>query len=110
MIVIRSGPRRVFRVIEGLRLAVAMMGMDRPPLIVFLDEGVQCLREGIFEDPVLNGYLQASSDLAQITALSDSLKEHGLGGEELNPGLEIKPIGLDELTEMMAGCGSVSAF
>ncbi|UCD45405.1 MAG: DsrE family protein [Candidatus Bathyarchaeota archaeon] len=110
MIVIRSGPRRVFRAIEGLRLAVAMLGMDRPPLIVFLDEGVQCLREGVFDDPVMNGYLHASSDLAQITALSDSLKEHGLGDKDLNPGLEIKAIGLDELTEMMAGCESVAAF
>jgi len=110
MIVIRNGPRRAFSVIEGLRLAAAMLGMDSPLLIVFLDEGVQCLRKGIFEDPVMNGYLQASSDLAEITALSDSLEEHGLGGDELNPGLEVKPIGLDELTEMMAGCRSVAAF
>jgi sulfur relay (sulfurtransferase) DsrF/TusC family protein len=110
MVVIRHGPRQIFRVIEGLRLSVAMLGMDEPPLIVFLDGGVECLRPGVFEDPVMLDYLRASADLAGIQVLEESLKEVGFTVADLDPSLGLEAIDLERLVEMMGECKSVVAF
>lgn len=110
MVVIRHGPRRIFSVIEGLRLSVAMLGMDEPPLIVFLDGGVECLRPGVFEDPVMLDYLRASADLAGIHVLEESLGEMGLSVGDLDPSWGVDAVNLDGLLEMMGECRSVVAF
>jgi len=110
MIIVRSKPTDAFRVVEALRLSAAMLGMDQPPSLVFLDGGVECLREGAFEDPVIHDFLRAAADLAGIHVLSESLEEHGIMHEELDPSLGAAPLDLEGLAGMMSEHDSVVAF
>jgi len=110
MIIVKSGPGDGARVEEGLRLAAAMVGMDYPPVLVFVDDGVECLRPGAFSDPVTGDYLKAAADLAGIHVLSESIEVRGLGGDDLDLGLEAKPVDLARLAEMTAECDVTAAF
>jgi sulfur relay (sulfurtransferase) DsrF/TusC family protein len=110
MIMIRSGPREKYGVVEGLRLSAAMLGMDRPPLIVFLDAGVECLRPQAIADPDTLDYLLASADLGEIRVLSESLEERGMREEDIDPSFKTTPMDIDCLARLMAECGSVVAF
>lgn len=110
MIVIKSGPAAVARVEEGFRLTAAMLGYDMLPVIVFVDEGVECLRSGAFEDPTMDDYLEAASDLAGIYALSESLEARGVREGDLAENVEVTSIDLDGLAEMMAECDKVAAY
>lgn len=110
MIVIKSGPEDGSGVVEGLRLSAAMVGMDRLPVVVFLDKGVECLRPGAFTDPNNWDVLQAVSDLTGIHVLSESLELHGLHVDELEQSLSLAPVDLDGLVEMMAECRLVATF
>ena len=110
MIVIRSGPEAAARVEEGLRLAAAMLGYDLLPVMVFVDEGVECLRSGAFQDPTMDDYLEAASDLAGIYALSESLEARGIRGGDTAENIEVTPIDLEGLAGMMAECRAVAAY
>ena len=110
MIVIKSGPAAVIRVDEGLRLTAAMLGYDQLPVIVFVDEGVECLRSGAFEDPTMDDYLEAASDLAGIYALSESLETRGVRKRDLAENIEVTSIDLDGLAGMVAECDTVAAY
>ena len=110
MIVIRSGPLEKYGVVEGLRLSAAMLGMDRPPLIVFLDAGVECLRPRAITDPDTLDYLRASADLGEIRVLSESLEERGIRAEDLDTSFAAAPLDIEGLAGIIAECGSVAAF
>jgi sulfur relay (sulfurtransferase) DsrF/TusC family protein len=110
MIVIRSGPWEEYGVVEGLRLSATMLGMDRPPLMVFLDAGVECLRPQAITDPDSLDYLRASADLGEIRVLSESLEERGIRAEELDSSFAATPLNIEGLAGLMAECGSVVAF
>jgi sulfur relay (sulfurtransferase) DsrF/TusC family protein len=110
MIVMKSGPGAVARVGEGLRLSAAMIGYDQLPVIVFVDEGVECLREGAFDGSEMEDYLMAASDLAGIYALSDSLEERGILPDDLDETIEVNPLDIDGLASMMAECDSVVTY
>jgi len=105
MVVFRRGVGS-HRVGHGLRLVAAMLGMDRPTTVVFVDGGTELLRAGAVEDPVELDYLTALSDLAGLHALRESLE----GRVDLNPELDVTLVGVDELAEMMGECGAVVAF
>jgi sulfur relay (sulfurtransferase) DsrF/TusC family protein len=110
MIVIRSGPLEKYGIVEGLRLSAAMLGMDRPPLIMFLDAGVECLRPRAITDPDTLDYLQASADLGEIRVLSMSLEERGMREEDIDPSFKNTPVDVEGLARLMAEFGSVVAF
>jgi len=110
MIVIRSGPWEEYGVVEGLRLSAAMLGMDRPPLMVFLDAGVECLRPRAIADPDTLDYLRASADLGEIRVLSESLEERGMREEDIDPSFKTTPVDIDCLAWLIAECRSVVAF
>ena len=110
MIVIRSGPWEEYGVVEGLRLSAAMLGMDRPPLMVFLDAGVECLRPGAITDPDTLDYLRASADLSEIRVLTESLEELGIRAEELDSSFAVVSLNIEGLVGLMAECWSVVAF
>jgi sulfur relay (sulfurtransferase) DsrF/TusC family protein len=110
MVIIRSGPEDVWRVADGLRLCAAMLGMDRTPRIVHLNEGVKCLLPGALQDPTIRDYLRTSADLAGIHVLVESLKENGMRIEDLDPVLSVTTIDIRGLAEMMAECGSTVTF
>jgi len=109
MIAVKSGPGAVSRIGGALRLAAAMLGMDYPPVLVFLDEGVNCLRPGAL-DLGLWDYLKASADLADVHVLSESLEERGLGIDDLDSRLGVTPIDMDGLAEMTGEVEVAVAF
>ncbi len=110
MIIVKSGPKDDTGVMGGLRLASAMLGMDYLPVVVFVDEGVGCLLPGAIEDLVLADYLKAAADLAGVHALSESLEVLGLGVDDLDPGLDVTPVDLVWLADMVADIDSTVAF
>lgn len=110
MIVIKSGPLEKYGVVEGLRLSAAMLGMDRPPLMVFLDAGVQCLRPLAIADPEILDYLRASSDLGEIRVLSESLEERGMLDEDVDSSFKTTPVDVEGLIRLMSECRSVVAL
>ena len=95
---------------EGLRLSAAMLGMDRPPVLVFVDGGVECLRPGAFSDVGMWDYLKASADLAGVYVLSESLREFGLDVGDLDSRLEATPVDMLRLAEMAADSDVVVAL
>lgn len=110
MFIIKSGPVDGSRVEEGLRLSAAMLGMDYLPILVFVDEGVNCLRPGAFSDPSLWDYLKATADLAGVHVLYESIKEWGLRVGDLDSRLGAKPVDMTQLAGMAAESDVVVAF
>jgi len=100
MVIIKSSPKEEPRVEEGLRVSAAMIGMDYPQKLVFLDQGVECLRPGVLDDSDIRDYLKATADLSGIYVLSDSMKERGLHIDDLDPTLSPTPVAVAELAEM----------
>ena len=109
MIIMKSGPREA-RAGEGLRLSAAMLGMDEPPAMVFLDDGIECLLRGVFDDPINPEYLRVAADLAGVQALSESLRARGIPAEGLEPDLGVELLDMDGLAEMVREYRSVVAF
>ena len=93
------------RVEEGLRLVAAMLGMDQPTTVVFVDDGMGILREGALTDELMRDYLTTVSDLTGLYALDASLDE-----SEINPALDVTPVTADELAGMMVECKAVVAY
>lgn len=110
MVVIKSGPGEASRVEEALRLSAAMLGYDKTPAIVFVDEGVECLRKGALGDPDLADYLRAASDLAGVYAHSESLERRGLRVEEIDEDLDVTLLGMGGFAEMLSECGTAAVF
>ena len=110
MLIIKTGPEDGAKVEEGLRLSAAMLGMDYLPVLVFVDDGVGCLRPGAFNDSSLWDYLKAAADLAGVHVLSESLEVRGLGVDNLEPSLGATPVDLVRLAEMTAESYVIAAF
>ena len=91
------------RVEEGLRLVAAMLGMDQPTTVVFVDDGMGILREGALTDALMSDYLTTVSDLAGLYALDASMVE-------IDPGLDVTSVTSDELAGMMVECKAVVAY
>ncbi len=91
------------RVEEGLRLVAAMLGMDQPTIVVFVDDGMGILREGALTDALMRDYLTTVSDLAGLYALEASM-------DEVAPELDVTPVTADELAGMMVECKAVVAY
>lgn len=110
LFIVKSSPGKGSRVEEGLRLSAALLGMDYLPVVVFVDEGVECLRIGAFSDPGMGDYLKAAADLAGIHFLFESLMERGLEVGDLDSGLKAAPVDMAQLAEMAADSDVVVAF
>ncbi|MBA7616530.1 hypothetical protein ES703_23826 [subsurface metagenome] len=91
------------RVEEGLRLVAAMLGMDQPTIVVFVDDGMGILREGALTDALMRDYLTTVSDLTGLYALDASM-------DEVAPALDVTPVTADELAGMMVECKAVVAY
>jgi sulfur relay (sulfurtransferase) DsrF/TusC family protein len=107
---IKSGPEEMSNVEKGLRISAAMMGMDYPQNLVFIDKGVECLRPNVLDEADTWDYLKAASDLLGIHVLSDSLRKRGLNVEDLNPELSATPVDITKLTKMTRESDSVIAL
>lgn len=110
MFIIKSGPVDGSRVEEALRLSAAMLGMDYLPILVFVDEGVDCLRPGAFSDPDLWDYVKTTADLAGVHVLYESLEERGLGVGDLDSRLGANPVNMAQLAEMATDSDIAVAF
>ena len=93
------------RVEEGLRLVAAMLGMDQPTIVVFVDDGLGILREDALTDALMRDYLTTVSDLAGLYALDASMSK-----SEMDPALDVTHVTADELAGMMGECKAVVAY
>ena len=98
------------RVEEGLRLSAAMLGMDYPPNLVFVDHGVEILRTEALYKVNLKDYLKAMSDLAGVYVLRESLEERGMSVSDLEPEINVTVIDFHELAEMAKRCTVLTSF
>jgi sulfur relay (sulfurtransferase) DsrF/TusC family protein len=98
------------RVEEGLRLSAAMLGMDYPPVLVFVDDGVEILRPEAIYKSNLKDYLMVMSDLAGIYVLRESLEDRGYGEGDLEPEINVTVIGFRELADMAKRCSVITSF
>jgi len=98
------------RVEEGLRLSAAMLGMDYPPVLVFVDNGVEILMPEALYKNSLRDYLDVMSQLAGIYVLEESLVERGYTLEDLEPTLDVTGIGFDELAAMAKRCSVITSY
>lgn len=98
------------RIEEGLRLSAAMLGMDYPPNLVFLDNGVEVLLPESLYKNSLKDYLSVMSDLAGVYVLRESLEERNLTETDLESGIEYTVIDFDEVAEMAKRCKVLTSF
>jgi len=110
MIIVKSGPEDRAGVEEGLRLSAAMLGMDILPVLVFVDNGIECLRSGAFSDSSMWDYLKVAADLAGVHVLSESMEARRLRVDDLDAKLAATPVDLARLAEMMVECEVAAAF
>lgn len=109
VIIIRSNPQKYPRAVEGIRLAAAMIGMDFPLVLVFIDDGVSCLRPGYLDESG-SDYIRTIADLAGIRVLSESLNEHGLDTEDLDATLRVIPTNTIQLAKLIGDGDLVATF
>jgi len=98
------------RVEEGLRLSAAMLGMDYPPLLVFVDDGVEILMPEALYKNSLRDYLEVMSQLAGIYVLEESLTERRYTMKDLEPTLDVTVIDFDELAGMAKRCSVITSY
>ncbi len=98
------------RVEEGLRLSAAMLGMDYPPLLVFVDNGVEVLMPEALYKNSLRDYLEVVSQMVGIYVLEESLAERGYTAGDLEPSLGVTVIGFGELAEMAKRCSVITSY
>jgi len=98
------------RVEEGLRLSAAMLGMDYPPKMVFVDDGVEILIPDALYKNNLKDYLMVISEMAGIYVLEESLFIRELTLDDLEPSIEVRVIDSDELAEMAKKCTIITSF
>ena len=98
------------RVEEGLRLSAAMLGMDYPPNIVFVDDGVEILLPDALYKNNLKDYLMVMSDMVGVYALEESLFQRELTLEDLETSIDLTVIDSDELAEMAKKCSIITSF
>ena len=110
ILIIRSDHGGGSRLYEALRLSAAMLGMDVQPTLVFLDKGVECLRPCKLKKTETWDYLLASTELANVYVLSDSLRERGLDIQDLDSRLELTELDLKRLSQMLADGAVMATF
>jgi len=110
-IILKSPPLSTSKVSEALRIAVAMIGMDMMPNVLFCCDGVYCLligEKGRSEEYA--DHLRAVADLAGIHVLSNSMKERRLTLSDLDKTLASKIISLEEASQLISKSNMVFAF
>ena len=103
-------PQETGNIEEALRLAAALLGFDKPPIVVFVDDGIRCLLPGALQDPTLNDYLQAVADMAGLEVLSKSIEAAGYTVHDLEDRLGANTVSVEEMANMIGECKSVVAF
>lgn len=98
------------RVEEGLRFSAAMLGMDHPMTMVFVDNGVEILLPEALYKNSLKDYLRAVSDLSGVYVLRESLEKKGLTKNDLEPSINAILIDFGELAQMIRKCSVVTSF
>jgi sulfur relay (sulfurtransferase) DsrF/TusC family protein len=108
-IILRSPPSTSSKVLETLRIAVAMVGMDMMPNILFCCEGVYCLLKGE-KSAEYAEHLRSIADLAGIHVLSNSLEERRLTPSDLDKTLAPKIVSLEEASQLISKSSIVFAL
>jgi len=99
-IILKSHCSDISKVSEALRIAVAMIGMDVMPNVIFCCEGVYCLLKG--GEKEYDDHLRAVADLVGVCVLSDSLEEKGLNLGDLKEPLRVQIIPMKEASQTIS--------
>jgi len=114
LLVIKNSPYRSLSATEGFRIATAIIAMDVLPELLFIDDGVYCLVKGQRPETVgLESYLErlkTLADLVGLHAVKESMVERKLEFADLDEGLHVKVITLDEATELLVENEAVITF
>ena len=102
MVLIRSAPHGTTNVGEGLRAAVALVGMDLETIIVLMDDAVFTSLKGQVPDAIGTTSLEesivnAKQFGAKLVVHSESLQQRGIGKNDL---LEVETIGTEKIAEL----------
>jgi len=106
LLVVKSPPYGAGEAAEGFRMATAMIAMDVLPQILFIDDGVYCLVKN--QKPEEAGLLsiwerlKTLADLVGLFVASDSLSQRKLKQKDLDKNYNVKPLLLDEVTELIS--------
>jgi len=96
-IILKSNSSDISKVSEALRIAVAMIGMDVMPNVIFCCDGVYCLLKGGKKG--YDDHLRAVADLVGVRVLSDSLEGKGLDLSDLKELLKVQIISMKEASQ-----------
>jgi sulfur relay (sulfurtransferase) DsrF/TusC family protein len=102
MILIRSPPHGSTNVGEGLRVAIALAGMDLETTIVLIDDAVLAALKGQVPDAIAatsldESILNAKEFGAKLMVHEESLQQRAIGKDEL---LEVETIGTEKIAEL----------
>ncbi len=107
LFLIKSKPKSGSKVEDGLRLILAMIGMNHIPFIAFLDDGVECLLNKDSDEKLFE-YLNTISNLTEIYALSDAISKRLTTLEK--PRIKVKLIDIENIADMMIKCKIILVF
>jgi len=107
-VIVKSHSSNISKVSEALRIAIAMIGMDMMPNIIFCCDGVYCLLKGGKKD--YDDHLRALADLLGVHVLSDSLEEKGLNLGDLEETLGVQTISMKEASQTISKSNIVFAL
>jgi sulfur relay (sulfurtransferase) DsrF/TusC family protein len=110
MLIIHKKPIPENRFEEGLRLSAALLGMDHIPILVFLDDGVECLLPDTLYKNSLKDYLRAVLDLAGVYVIKESLLTKGLSEKELEHLGNVAFLSFHELIDLIKKCKVITSF
>jgi len=114
LLVIRSPPYGSLMAAEGFRVATAMIAMDVLPQLLLIDDGVFCLLKN--QRPEVAGLdshnerLRTLADLVGLYAVRDSVVKRNLKIIDLDEGLNVKLLSIDEATKLIIENETVVAF
>jgi len=108
--IILKSPPPTSKFSEALRIAVAMIGMDMMPNILFCYDGVYCLLIEEISAKEYDEHLRSVADLAGIHVLSNSMEERRLTPSDLDKTLATKIISLEEASQLISKSSLVFAL
>ncbi|HUT81195.1 MAG TPA: DsrE family protein [Candidatus Bathyarchaeia archaeon] len=106
IVIFRKGPYGQINSLEGIRVAQGLLVLDVETDAIFIDDGVFNLiknqkPDGIGHHSVIGALESMHRYDIPIFACESSLKQRGIKPEDLDSGLEVKIISIQELSDLL---------
>ena len=114
LLVIKSSPYGHLMAAEGFRIATAMIAMDVPPQLLFIDDGVYCLLKNQRPEAAgLGSHYERLKTLAGLVRLhveSGSMVKRGLRISDFDESFNVKLMSSDEAARLITINETTIAF